>query len=224
MNFRFGWSNLIEAGQADASIVRKGDSYRARVNGGSKGVARTMWSLDAEHFAMINAASLRPVRVAQLERYRKRSIQTQVAYDENGLKRLRKSTDSQEPAKWKRVNFTPIFDILGGVLFVRSQPLHVGDRVGLVCFPGDSPFITVVRVEKRETLRCMGRDWPVLRLSLSIRKLETKKGVPTEAIGYSKFRSGTVWVSDDALRLPLRAEVQVMVGFVYGELSSFKRL
>ncbi len=70
----------------------------------------------------------------------------------------------------------------------------------------------------------MGRDWPALRLSLQVLKLKVKKGNPDEAVEYSKFRSGTVWVSDDELRLPLRAEVNVFIGFVYGELQSFELL
>jgi hypothetical protein len=70
----------------------------------------------------------------------------------------------------------------------------------------------------------MGREWPALRLSLEIRKLDVKRQRPTEAVKYAKFQSGTVWVSDDALRIPLRAEVRIFVGFVYGELESFERL
>jgi hypothetical protein len=44
------------------------------------------------------------------------------------------------------------------------------------------------------------------------------------AVGYEKFHNGTVWVSDDALRLPLRAEINVFIGFVYGELTKFEKL
>ncbi len=82
----------------------------------------------------------------------------------------------------------------------------------------------IVTVEKRENIRCMGRSCPALRLSLDVRKLEVKSSRPTRAVDYSKFRSGTVWVSDDALRLPLRAEVHIFVGFVYGELASYEKL
>ncbi|MDD5201120.1 MAG: DUF3108 domain-containing protein [Terrimicrobiaceae bacterium] len=224
MHFRFGWSNVIEAAKADAVIQRTGGCYQVHVSGGSRGLARALWPLDAQHSALIDATTLRPVRIAQLERYRTRTIETQVRFDATGLDRLRKPSNPNSVAKWKRVNFTPIFDVLGGVLFVRSQPLRVGDRIGVVCFPGDSPYLAVVRVEKRERVRCMGRDWPALRLSLTVRKIETKSGRLTDAVAYSKFRSGTVWVSDDSLRLPLRAEVHVMIGFVYGELSGFELL
>lgn len=220
----FGWSNVLEAAEADATIRREGDVYTARVTGKTEGLARVLWPLDAKHDAVISARTLVARNTAQSERYRRRTIDTRVRFDERGVSRLRESSDAKTPAKWKRFNFTPVFDVIGGVMFVRSQPLRVGDRVGVVCFPGDSGYVVVTRVEKRETIRCMGKDWPALRLSLSVRKLETKKNEPTKAVGYSKFRSGTVWVSDDDLRLPLRAEVNVMIGFVYAELSEFERL
>ncbi len=224
MHFVFGWSNVLEAAKADATIELKGGEYRAMVTGKTEGLARTLWPLDARHSAAILAPSLQPERMAQLERYWNRTIETIVRYDSRGIDRLRKTSNSKAPPKWKRVNFAPIHDVIGGVLYVRSQPLRVGDKIGVVCFPGDSPYLTVVTVEKREKVRCMGRDWPALRLSLDVRKLEVQKNQPTEAVRYAKFRSGTVWVSDDALRLPLRAEVRIFVGFVYGKLDGYEKL
>jgi hypothetical protein len=224
MHFVFGWSNVLEAGEANATILRKGGEYRAVATGGSKGLARALWSLDAQHTAAVLAPSLQSKRFAQIERYSKRTIETQVLFDDTGLKRLRKTSGSKDPEKWKRVNFTPIHDIIGGILYVRSQPLKTGDKIGLVCFPTDSPYLVVVTVGKRETIQSMGRDHPAIRLSLDIRKLEVKKKIPTTAVGYEKFKSGTVWVSDDDLRLPLRAEISVFIGFVYGELTDFEKL
>ncbi len=224
MHVRFGWSDVLEAAEAEATIARDGAVYQARVTGGTKGLARVLWPLDAKHAATIAADTLRPTQTSQEEHYRQRSIDTQVRFDAGGLARRRQTTDSKKVAKWKRFDFMPVFDVIGGVMLVRSQPLHIGDEVGLVCFPGDSPYVTVVRVEKRETIPCLGRDMPALRLSLMVRKLETEKGKPTRAVDYAKFRSGTVWVSDDDLRLPLRAEVNVMIGFVYAELSGYERL
>lgn len=224
MEFHFGWSNVLEAAEAAATIRKVGGAYRSQVRGGTKGFARMLWPLDASHSAISSVDPAQPGSFNQIERYRKRTIQTQVRFDATGLNRLRKTSDSKEADKWKRLNFEPIFDVIGGVLFVRSQPLRIGDTVGLVCFPGDSPYVAVVHVVRREKVRCMGRDWPALRLSLTVRKLEVEKKSPTKAVNYAKFRSGTFWVSDDALRIPLRAEVNVMIGFVYGELTDFQRL
>lgn len=224
LHYTFGWSNVIQAAHAEATIARVGDQYSTKVSGGTDGLARALWMLDAQHSALVQAGTDKPVRISQVEHYRKRTIETLVRYDAKGLDRLRRVTPSPDKAVWKRVNFSPMYDVIGGVLYVRSQPLKVGDSIGVVSFPGDSPYLTVVQVIKRENIRCMGRDWPALRLSLQIRKLTVRKEKPEDAIEYSKFHSGTVWVSDDALRIPLRAEVHVFVGFVYGQLQSYERL
>ena len=36
---------------------------------------------------------------------------------------------------------------------------------------------------------------------------------------HKKFQRGTVWVSDDEVRLPLRVEVKVFIGHVFAELA-----
>jgi len=224
MHFVFGWSNVLEAARADATITHDGDDYHAVVTGKTEGLARALWPLDAQHSAVLGASPLQPKRISQNEHYRNRIIQTLVRYDSKGVDRLRKSTIDKNDAKWKRVDFSPIYDVIGGILYVRSQPLKVGDKIGVVCFPGDSPYLATVTVEKRETIRCMGQDRPALRLSLDIRQLEVNRKIPTKAVSYAKFRSGKVWVSDDDLRVPLRAEVRIFVGFVYGEMTGLERL
>lgn len=224
MHFAFGWSNVLEAGGADATIFRKGGEYRAVVSGGSRGLARALWSLDARHSAAVDMSTLHPLRVTQIERYRSRTVETQLRFDAAGLDRLRKITPSTDRPKWKRLNFSPVRDVIGGILYVRSQPLKNGDEIGVVCFPGDSPYLVKVKVEGREKIAAMGKERQAIRLSLEVRKLEVKKKSPVAAVGYEKFKSGIVWVSDDELRLPLRAEIHVFIGYVYGELTSFERL
>ncbi len=104
------------------------------------------------------------------------------------------------------------------MFFIRSQPLKDGDKVGLIAFPGDSPYLVEVDVEKRETITVAGQPRPAIRLGFKLQKIETKGGA--HLVEHQKFRNGTVWLSDDQDRIPLRAEVNIFVGFVYGELKS----
>jgi len=224
MHFVFGWSNVLQAAEADVTIKNRSGGYHAVATGKTEGLARTLWPLDAQHSVSMTDSPSRSGRVSQVERYRSGTIETLLRFDPKGVDRLRVTSSSKDKSKWKRVDFSPIYDVMGGILYVRSQPLRIGDRIGVVSFPGDSPYLTVVTVEKRETIRCMGRDRPALRLSLNVCKLEVEKKVPTKAVAYTKFRSGTIWVSDDALRIPIRAEVRIFVGFVYGEIKSCEQL
>ncbi len=224
MDFSFGWSDLVRAAEAQAELVEQDGVWVAKVNGRSLGPARALWKMDARHEARVAAGSLLPIEAFQDETYRRRTVKTRLRFDRDGVHRFREVSNSKTPAKWKRVSFPSIRDVISGVLFVRSLPLKDGDRVALVCFPGDSPYFVVAQVEGRERIRSMGRERPAIRIGLQIRKLEVEDNEPTRAVDYAKFRNGTVWVSDDELRLPLRAEVRIFIGFVYGELTGYELL
>ena len=73
-------------------------------------------------------------------------------------------------------------------------------------------------MEKRETIQAAGRPVKAIKMSFQLQRIDTSKD--NQLVTYGKFRSGTVWVSDDENRIPIRAEVQIFVGYVYGELVS----
>ena len=58
-----------------------------------------------------------------------------------------------------------------------------------------------------------------LHLDIKIQSVNTKKGNALEP--HHKFRSGTLWLSNDSTRILLRAEVQIFVGYVFAELAAF---
>jgi hypothetical protein len=45
-------------------------------------------------------------------------------------------------------------------------------------------------------------------------------GKKLELEPHRKFRRATVWISDDANRIPLRIEAQIFVGTVFAELEA----
>lgn len=222
--YSFGWSNLIEAATAEVALTRRGESYEANVTGGSLGLARALWRLDAEHRAWVDAETLRPEYFWEFDQYRGHSVTTSVRFEEDTVWRQRTVDVDGKPGKWKRFESSGIFDLLGGLLFVRSQPLADGDKVRLLGYPGDSPFYVEAKVEGRERIEVMGQSRPAIRLSMKLRKIEVKSKQLKRLVKYEKFRGGEVWLSDDELRVPLRAEMSIFVGFVYGEMTSFRKL
>lgn len=217
--FRFGWSN-IEAAQARAVFRRDGSKLKVDVEGGSLGWARTLWSLDATHQTLLSADGLRPFSFRQFEKYANRTVTTEAEFRPDALWRLRQVSTDPKKAKWKRIRVEPIYDMVSGMLFIRSQPLADGDKVRLIVFPGDSAFLTEVNVLKREPLRIAGKSIPAIKLDFSLQKIVRNDGGGSYRLEpFSKLKRGTVWISDDADRVPLRAEVSVFVGFVYGELK-----
>lgn len=222
--FGFGWSG-IQAAEATAVLKHEGRYLHVKVEGGSTGMARTLWQLDAVHDAFIDAKGLRPVSVDQLEKYSDRSVVSTIRYTPEQVWYVRDvSVDKGKKARWKSLKIPNVFDILSGVLFVRSMPLNNGDKVRLICFPDSSPFVGQVTVLGRETIQVMGKSMNAIRLRMDISKIETDHGKIAKVVSYSKFKSGEVWISDDDLRIPLKAKVNIFVGYIYGEITSFDKL
>lgn len=212
--YRFGWTDL-EAARARVNVNRAGDAYTVRGTGGTQGVARLLWQMDFEHTASSRLPDFRVRETRQIERYRNRKIDTRMETREDGFWRIR---DAGRDAKWKRIKISPIRDLFSTMLYLRSQRLAVGDTVTTVAFPGDSPFLATVKVTGTQKMNIAGRSWDALVLDLTIRRINLKKDMALEPHG--RFQSGKFWLSNDADRIPLRAEVNIFIGYVFGELVS----
>lgn len=219
--FRFGWSE-IEAARAKARIMDKDGEMQVLVEGGTKGFARTLWKLDASYAGTILKQGLQSVAFRQVEKYAKKTITTQAVFKEDSVWRRRDVVpDPKGPAKWKRIKVRPVRDIVAAMFFVRSQPLENGDKVGVIAFPGDDAYLAEIKVAGREDIRVAGKTRRAIKLQFQINKVvrtADKKEYKLEP--HKKFKNGTVWVSDDADRIPLRAEVNIFIGYVFGELAS----
>lgn len=218
-DFSFGWSN-IEAAKATVKVGFSGNQVAVEVEGGTSGVARTLWSLDAKSRVVFLRDTFSPVSSWQTEKYAKKQVRMESVSKPDGLWYIRwvTPTPPENYARWKRLKVQPVRDIVGAMFFIRSQPLKDGEKVGLIAFPGDSPYLVEVEVEKRESITIGGKPRPAIKLGFKLQKIETKNG--GHLVQHKKFRNGTVWLSDDKDRIPLRAEVNIFVGFVYGELKS----
>jgi hypothetical protein len=217
--FRFGWTNLLEAARARAKLTYEGNTAVIEVEGGTRGLARTLWRMDARHRAVSRLPEFLPVAFSQTETYAKKKVVTEAVAKPDGLWYIRRvETDPQNKPRWKRVKVEPVRDIVSGMLFMRTLPLKDKDCIGLLAFPGDSPFLCEVLVEKRETLKVGGKAVRAIKMTFQLQRVDTKQ--ENILVAHEKFRKGTVWVSDDQNRIPLRAEVEIFVGYVFGELTA----
>ena len=191
------------------------------VKGGTDGLARTLWQLDARHRATILTEGLKPVAFEQVERYAKKKVRTEAVFKPDGLWRIRAVTpDPNNVAKWKKIKVEPVRDIISAMLLIRSQVLNDGDKIGVVAFPGDAPFLVEVTVARHEQIRVGNSLRKAIKLDFQIQRIDTKnKG---RLAPHGKFKNGTVWISDDENRVPLRAEVNIFIGYVFGELESIR--
>lgn len=96
------------------------------------------------------------------------------------------------------------YDALSAVYALRATPLRQGQTVALPLVNNGRMYRLRAYVAARERLdTAIGRQLPALRLALS---LADDQGRPATT------RDLTLWLSDDARRLPLRVEVGLAVG------------
>ena len=218
--YRLGWAE-IPAAKARAAISYEGRNAILTSSGCTTGLARSLYQLDASLDARATRDGLQTIQSAQLEKYATRTLSTRIAGNNGTLTSLREwiSPDSK-PAKWKPVKISPIRDLFAAALFIRSQSLAKGEKVRTLVFPGGSPFLVDIESLGPDKIPIAGTPRDALRLDIKIQSVNTKKANALEP--HRKFRSGTLWLSNDPDRILLRAEVQVFVGYVFAELASFQ--
>ena len=217
--YRLGWAE-IEAAKARAAISYDGGHTLFAGSGGTTGLARTLYQLDATLNASATSFSLETIRSEQLEKYATRTLSTRIVGNKGSLTSLREwIAPDAKPAKWKPVKIAPVRDLFAASLFIRSQSLAKGEKVRTLVFPGGSPFLVDIESLGPDKIPIAGSLRDALRLDIKIQSVNTKKGNALEP--HRKFRSGTLWLSNDADRILLRAEVQVFVGYVFAELAAF---
>jgi hypothetical protein len=219
--YRLGWAE-IPAAKACAAISYEGRNAILTSSGGTTGLARTLYQIDATLNARATRDGLQTIHSEQLEKYATRTLSTRIEGHNGTLTSLREwiSPDSK-PSKWKPVKIAPIRDLFAASLFIRSQSLAKGEKVRTLVFPGGSPFLVDIESLGPEKIPIDGTPRDALRLDIKIQSVNTKKANALEP--HRKFRSGTLWLSNDTDRILLRAEVQVFVGYVFAELASFQR-
>lgn len=216
--FSIGWSD-VEAARARIEIGDRGDEMHLAASGGTNGLARLLYQLDATLDASSSKPNYQPVYSVQNESYSKRTINTQIVSRPDGIWRLRENMPPGEnPARWKKIKISPLRDLFSGMLYIRSQKLEPGETVSTIVFPGDSPFFVEMKSLGTEKITIAGSPREALKLDLRIRRINLKKGDSLEPHG--KFQNGTVWLSNDADRIPLRAEVNIFIGYVFAELET----
>ncbi len=219
--FKIGWSE-IEAGRARAEISYNGTEVSLHADGGTEGLARSLYLLDATFQGTVNRTSLHTLRSDQVETYADRSLTTIVTGANGTLRTLsERNPPGDKPAKCKDVKVQPVRDFFAGMLFIRSKTLARGDSVRLLMFPGGGSFF--VEIESDGPCKIDLADGPreALRLDLKIQRVNTKKGNTLEP--HSKFRSGKIWLTNDTDRIPLRAEVDIFIGYVFAEIVDYHR-
>lgn len=214
---------MLKAGELSISFappgVHKPGKFVVTSQARSLGPASAIYPFQHSHWAELNRKTLRSTYFRADEKDHEESIQTTNRYQTNSASTTEITVDNETKKKATRSQifpYGPARDLFSAFLHIRSQKLAVGEEHTLLLLPFYSPYLLRIRSEAHE--KHLGKD--SIRLSFSLRKIDTKTN---ELRPYKKLRRPvTVWLTNDANRIPLEIRADVFIGDVRAILSSFE--
>ena len=222
--YQLSWKGMLKAGELTFTFGKPDpefpSDYSARARGGSTGLASKLYHSKVDMISRLDPATLRP----------RASVGVQDEGDEINIIRntwsgtlirteftTRIAKNGKEGTVASELRFTPMHDVFSAMLQVRSHKLADGDRLVLPILPFDKPYLLRVHVVGREKFA----DRDTIKLSVALQKIDPK----TKALlPYQKMKKTTLWLSDDANRIPVEMRSEVFIGDVRMTLASARKL
>jgi hypothetical protein len=223
-DYRLSWRGMLKAGELTFTFGKPDpkypSDYSARVSGGSSGVASKFYHYQVALISRLDPATLRPRSVVGVQDVGDEEITTRSTWAGTLVRSehvTRVTKTGVETRLATEFRFTPVHDVFSAMLQVRSHKLANGDTLTLPLLPFNQPYLLRVKVLGRE--KFAGRD--TIKLSVALQKIDPK----TKALlPYKKMKSTTLWLSDDANRIPVELRSEVFIGDVRMTLSGARKL
>ncbi len=223
VTYELGWNNWITAGRAALSVKEAGAYWRADATASSTGFARTLWTYDCEMTSIIERTTIRPRYLRHSETDSEENCHYRVSFEP--LRAVTETTITPKKGTASTSStlcpYGPMEDLLSVILYVRSQALTPGQKITRVVQPWDKPYLTTFEVQGRETLDFGGKKRPCIKVGIKIRKIDRSTLVLSS---YKKMKTSTIWISDDALRLPIEMHADIFIGYMSARMTGLKML
>lgn len=224
--YRLTWGDLTAArAQVNCTLSDDGQTIRTTLKTSTAGLTRTLWQMDAEHVALADRAAQRPILIEETDKREEKDITSRVDFTPEGATRTvhtnyKDKSSSPAPGKSKPKTFLypNMLDTHSALLHLRAVPLANGESHEVLVMTVTNPYLVTIKALDRETLDIKAGKRPAIRCSLTLGKI-SKDGDLTPQ---KKFKSATVWISDDPERTLLKAEAKIFVGTVTMELESIE--
>ncbi len=225
LDLQLSWKGMINSGYLRldfaAPDATKPGVRVVRSSAASVGIAAGLYPYQSTFWSEIDSSSLKPRLFHAVDSDGRETVTStsrflagRVEFEEI-TRNLRSRAESQRQETFK---FAPVFDIFSAMLWVRSQKLAVGDQINLVLNPFGTPYLLRVTVVQRE----IHLERKTIRLSVGMQKIHPRT---LELRPYKKMKqAATLWLTDDAARIPLELRAPVFIGDVRATLTRFRQL
>lgn len=216
--YAFGWSGL-RAGSLSIDLQIDNKRFVVAAKGGTEGVARSLWKLDAQFFCEGFSKTLQTYKLTRLETYRTYQIFTEAVF-ENGVvtrRRFRLPASVPEPSP-RSFRIPDARDPAAVALMVRRHIPPQGGSVAFLCWPGESLYF--VRIKNEGAAECFfnRKHIPALLLTVDLWEIGIKKENMGQLRRHPFFRTAKVWIDLAPPHLPIRAEINLFIGSIFAEL------
>lgn len=224
LDFRVSWKGIVNSGKLRMEFAppdaKKTGTLVVRSSAASLGPAAAVFPYQGHSWTELDPKNLNPRFVRSVETDKRETITTTSRYFRDRVECREITTPrTKKTSKQKDRTFThtPVFDIYSAILHVRSQKLDNGDQIRLVIHPFNNPYLLHVKVLGREK----HLDRKTIRLSVGMQKIDRKT---LKLKPYKKIkRDATLWLSDDADRVPVELRAAVFIGDIRATLTGFQK-
>ncbi len=215
--FHFGWNDIPAAEMSmQVSRVKQNGRWLYFYKGEAKSLPHIEWiyPLRDQVEAVLDEASLEPLHYALYQDEKGRKTSTVVHRDGENLTGTRKNFKNKTSAA--SIIRDGHYDPVTIAYLARSIKPVVGQSYTYRVFDGRYEYLLTMTVEAKESIKVSAGRFNAIRIRPSVVNL-TKPNLE------KKVKRATIWISDDAARVPLRVESEVFFGKVYGELVAYAR-
>ena len=222
LDLQLSWNGMINSGTVRMEFApadaKKPGAYVIRSSTASQGPAAALFPYQSNFWSELDPKTLRP-RFFQSVETGKKAVTTTVRHSVGRVesREITKQKSGATKQTDKVFKSPAIFDLFSAMLHVRSQKLDAGDKIALVIHPFDNPYLLRVKVAGREVHN--GRK--TIRLTMGMQKIDRKT---QELMPYKKLKKdATLWLSDDADRIPVEIRAAVFIGDVRATLAGHRK-
>ena len=193
---------------ADAEQTHPGLVYKGDVR--AKGWFVKLFGKDFHYSqqSFIDPQTFRIQRTTKLDEQGKRVRTSEAVFDAKADRVTWTELDPNDPARPPRVVTNPLegaaYDIISAIYFLRTRPLATGQTFDLSVSDSGETYQVPVRVGKRERLKTAVGRVSTLRVEVG---LFGEHGLVNDRKGEM-----SIWITDDARRLPVRARLNAEIG------------
>jgi hypothetical protein len=224
LEFEVNWNGMLRAGtvrlEFDPPDVKKPGTTIVRSSAVSLGAAAVLFPYQTNFWSEVVSSTLRPRYFHALELDNREKVDTSIRYFPARVECTEITTilkTGRVQKEDKAFNYSPVFDLFSAMLHVRSQKLNDGDRITLAIHPFGTPYLLRIKVVGHEVHE--GRK--AIRLSVGMRKIDRKT---LELKAYKKLKQdATLWLSDDADRIPFDLRAAAFIGEVRATLVGHRK-